>query len=451
MNIGLFGLGVVGSAVYEILQHNAAIIRSQTRTDVVVRRICVRDPDKPRAVAVPAGLLTTDPRAILDDPEIEVVVEVMGGLSPAREYLLQALQRGKSVITANKEVIADHGPELFEMAENAGADLLFEASVGGGIPILRPLKETLAAGRIRRILGIINGTTNYILSQMSETGAAFATALAEAQAKGYAEAEPTADVEGHDAARKLAILASIAFHAKVGTDFVQAEGIRRITPADIAYGRERGWALKLIAMAEARDSEVEARVQPCYLPVTHPLAGVSDAFNAIYIYGDEVGETMFYGRGAGGRPTASAVIGDIVAAVRNRRVGVSFSEGRFHHPLRPRPSAAISARYCLRLALDPAPGPVRRRQGSLVTAAPWPESSLADHLPDGGSEGVEQAFAAGGVPVRRITLVPGGGKELVIETGMTNEANIANLKDLLHDVPGVRTIMGTIRILADAD
>ena len=451
MHIGLFGLGVVGSAVYEILQHNAAIIRSQTRVDVVVRRVCVRDPDKARTVALPAGLLTTDPRAILDDPEIEVVVEVMGGLSPAREYMLQALQRGKSVITANKEVIADHGPELFEMAENAGADLLFEASVGGGIPILRPLAETLAAGRIRRVLGIINGTTNYILSQMSQTGAAFATALAEAKARGYAEADPTADVEGHDAARKLAILAAIAFHAKVNTAFVRTEGITRIGPADIAYGRERGWVVKLIALAQARAGEIEARVQPCFLPAAHPLAGVSDAFNAIYIYGDEVGETMFYGRGAGGLPTASAVIGDIVAAVRNRRVGVSFSENRFHRPLRPISPEAVSARYCLRLALDPLALPARRRR-SLGAAAPWPESGLAEHLPGEGSAGVEQACAACGVPVHRLTLVPGSGdKELVLETGRSNEANVAHLKDLLQDVPGVRTIMGTIRILTDAD
>ena len=262
-------------------------------------------------------MFTNDATAVVADPDVDVVVEVIGGIEPARELIVEALKAGKPVVTANKELLANFGKELFETAESAGVDLLFEASVAGGIPLIRPLRESLAGDRIHRVMGIVNGTTNYILTRMSEEGASFTDALAEAQALGFAERDPTADVEGFDAAAKAAIIATIAFGARVVAGDVYREGISELTDADIASARELGYVVKLLAVAEEDAHGVAVRVHPTMIPSRHPLASVRESFNAVFIEADAVGELMFYGRGAGGAPTASAVLGDLIDAAKN--------------------------------------------------------------------------------------------------------------------------------------
>lgn len=342
LGVGIFGLGTVGSAVYQILLANAGQHARQAGLTLAVRRVVVRHLEKPRPVPVAPGLLTADPESILSDPDIGVVVEVMGGIHPAKEYVETALLRGKSVVTANKELISRYGQELLAIAQASGTDLFFEASVGGGIPIIRPLMENLAPGRLYRVQGIVNGTTNYILSQMAREGQSYHEALAQAQAAGYAEADPRADVEGHDAARKLAILAGIAFHTHVPPEQVAATGITGITPTEIGWAARQGRVLKLIAHAERLGSgEILARVEPAFLSPGHPLAQVHGPMNAILVQGEEIGETLFYGPGAGGLPTATAVISDLLEAARHRRLGVATS-----HPWAVEPA---------RLATEPAP------------------------------------------------------------------------------------------------
>ncbi|MEW6423325.1 MAG: homoserine dehydrogenase [Bacillota bacterium] len=357
IKIGLLGLGTVGKGVYRILAGNAENISRKTGARLEVVRILVRTPEKDRGLALNPGLLTTDYREIVEDPEIEIVVELMGGLHPALDYALQALQNGKSVVTANKDMIAVHGRELFEAAAAGGVDLLFEGSVGGGIPIIRPLKHCLAANRITKIMGIINGTTNYILSKMTAEGTSFADALAEARARGYAEADPRADIEGLDAARKLAILASIAFNSRIGLNDVHVEGISRITARDIAYAGELNYVIKLLGIAKETAGGVEARVHPTFIPRLHPLASVNGVFNAIYVQGDAVGNTMFYGRGAGELPTGSAVVADIMEAAKNRLHRVAGLNGCTCFEQKPvLPMGQIQSKYYLRMVVADRPG-----------------------------------------------------------------------------------------------
>ena len=336
MRLGLLGLGHVGCGVVQLLETQSEAIALRLGEPLEVGRVLVRDPAKPRPVKVNPDLLTTDPSAVLADPAIDVVVEVMGGVEPTGAYIRQALQHGKSVVTANKEIMADQGRDLLALAQEQGVDLLFEGSVGGAIPILRALLDSLTGSRVTRILGIVNGTTNFILTQMAEEGQDFAEALAEAQRLGYAETDPTADVEGHDAARKLAILSSLAFSTDVRSGDVLARGITAITSDDLAYARRHGLACKLIAQAEDQGGFVAAQVAPAFVDARHPLARVKGAFNAIYVYGDGLGESMFYGLGAGGVPTGSAVLGDVLQAARNRRSRVAFS--------RPLPSRGLAVR-----------------------------------------------------------------------------------------------------------
>jgi len=321
VRIGLLGCGTVGAGVVSILQSNGRRIAGRAGGDMVLRRVAVRDVAKARDVEISPDLLTDDPRLVVEDPEIDVVVELMGGVEPAFELMAQALRHGKSVVTANKEVLARHGAELSALADEHGAALLFEGSVAGGIPIIKPLRECLAANRLQSVMGIINGTTNYMLTGMSRSGVDFESALQQAQALGYAEADPTSDVEGYDAAFKIAILASIAFETTVRVEDVYCEGISRITPADIEYGKELGYTVKLLAIARETDGRLEVRVHPTFIPDSHPLAAVNDVFNAIFVQGDAVGELMFYGRGAGGLPTGSAVVADIIEAARRLRRG----------------------------------------------------------------------------------------------------------------------------------
>ncbi len=317
ISIGLLGAGTVGSGVLELLEKNAASITQKIGTKIQVTRIFVRNLEK-HAALKDKYALTTNIDDILNDPEISIVVELMGGEEPAKTMMLQALQHKKHVVTANKDVVAKFGHELFAVAEENKVDFLFEGSVGGGIPIIRPLKQCLAANSIQEIMGIVNGTTNYMLTRMSQDGLEFSEALAEAQAKGYAEADPTADVGGLDAARKIAILSSLAFNERMPLEKVHVEGIEKISKHDIKYAREFGYCIKLLAIAKREgDNGINARVHPAFLPLSHPLASVNDVFNAIFVLGDAVGETMFYGRGAGKLPTASAVCGDIIDVARD--------------------------------------------------------------------------------------------------------------------------------------
>ncbi|MGH9285397.1 MAG: homoserine dehydrogenase, partial [Acidimicrobiales bacterium] len=313
--------GHVGSALVQLLTEQGDAITERAGLRIELAKVAVRDLAKARSVDVAPGVLTGDALAVVRDPGIEVVVEVIGGVDPAGKLILDALSAGKPVVTANKELVATHGAELFDAARDAGVDLLFEAAVGGGIPVIRPLRESLAGERISRVMGIVNGTTNYILTRMGEAGTAYSEALAEAQRLGYAESDPSADVEGYDAAAKAAILASVAFGARVVAADVHREGITAVTASDIAFAARRGYVIKLLAVAEQAGGAVAVRVHPALVPVTHPLAAVRDAFNAVFIEGEAVGELMLYGRGAGGRPTASAVLGDLIDAAHNLRSG----------------------------------------------------------------------------------------------------------------------------------
>ena len=306
------GLGLVGSGVAQALTQKDALITQQIGCSIRIVRILVRDLEKPRAFAAPRDLLTTDSRDILEDPQVDIVVEVMGGERPALDYIHQALEAGKSVVTANKEVMAKHGPELLALAAKNEARILFEASVGGGIPVIRPLMEDLRANEFGAIRAIINGTTNYILTQMTYEGVDFEEALREAQELGYAEPDPTNDVEGIDAAYKVSILASLAFKTKVHAQDVYREGITRLKARDFRYARELGYVIKLMALAKREGDQVEVRVHPALLPQEAPLAKVDGVFNAVEVEGDLVGRVLFHGRGAGSMPTTSAVMADIL-------------------------------------------------------------------------------------------------------------------------------------------
>ncbi len=329
VRVGVLGCGNVGAPLVELIGSQRDEIEARTGLRLAVTRVAVRDLARPRPTSLPTDLLTDDARSIVDDPDIDVVVEVIGGVEPARELILAALKAGKPVITGNKELLARAGAELFQAAESAGVDLLFEAAVAGGIPIIRPLRESLVGERITRVMGIVNGTTNYILTRMTEAGASYADALAEAQALGFAEADPTADVEGYDAGAKAAIIASIAFGASVVAGDVHHEGITGITQIDIDFARRMGFVIKLLAVAEQADTgEIGVRVHPSMVPVDHPLAAVRESFNAVFVEGASVGDLMFYGRGAGGGPTASAILGDLVDAALNRHRGSHATVGQ---------------------------------------------------------------------------------------------------------------------------
>lgn len=317
IRLGVLGCGHVGGALIRLVDAHAGVIAQRTGVQLVVTRVGVRDTSRDRDVPVAASVFTDDAASVVDSDDVDLVVELIGGTDPAQSLVVAALDAHKPVVTANKELIAHAGVELFDRAAASGVDFLFEASVGGGIPLIRPLRESVAGDRIRRVLGIVNGTTNYILTRMSESGAGFDEALAEAQALGYAEADPTADIEGFDAAAKAAIVASIAFGALVTLGDVHREGITDITIDDIDAARKLGYVVKLLAIADEQGDDVAVRVHPAMVPDDHPLAAVRESFNAVFIEGDAVGELMLYGRGAGGGPTASAVLGDIVDAARN--------------------------------------------------------------------------------------------------------------------------------------
>jgi homoserine dehydrogenase len=359
----MLGCGTVGRSFVELLSAQAATIESRTGLRLQITRVAVRNTAKDRGVGLAPEVFTSDARAVATDPDVDVVVEVMGGVEPARELLLDAIKTGKPVVTANKELLANVGAEIFAAAEAAQVDVLFEAAVAGGIPLVRPLRESLLGEPVDRVLGIVNGTTNYILTRMSEAGAPYPDALAEAQHLGFAEADPTADVEGYDAGAKIAILASIAFGARVVAGDVYHEGISGITTDDIAFATRKGLVVKLLAIAERfGDSgdgglvpEIGVRVHPLMLPATHPLASVRESFNAVFVQGASVGDLMFYGRGAGGDPTASAVLGDVVDAALNFRRGAHASIGYLGEG-RIRPIDELETEYYLSIDTVDRPG-----------------------------------------------------------------------------------------------
>ncbi len=357
VRVGVLGCGNVGAALVQLVGRQAEMIEARTGMRLEVARVAVRNLARERDVELSPGLLTRDSHALVEDPDIDVVVEVIGGIEPARELMLTALRHGKPVITANKELLANVGAELFTAADAAARDLLFEAAVAGGIPLIRALRESLRGEPVRRVLGIVNGTTNYILTKMGEEGTGYGEALSEAQRLGYAERDPTADVEGLDAGAKAAIIASIAFGARVVAGDVYHEGISHVTEADIVSAARLGYVVKLLAICE-QDPEsgaVAVRVHPAMLPRHHPLASVRDSYNAVFVEGDAVGSLMFYGRGAGGMPTASAVLGDLIDAALNLRKGTYASLGTFDRV----PIRAIdetSAEYHLVLEVVDRPG-----------------------------------------------------------------------------------------------
>ena len=312
----LLGLGTVGGGVYKLVQRQKEEMVKKSGANLEITRILVHIMNKQRE-GVDASLLTDNWKEIVEDPEISIVIEVMGGIEPAKTMILEALCAGKNVVTANKDLVAVHGRELLDAAQENQVDFLFEAAVAGGIPIIRPLKQCLAANEIDEVIGIVNGTTNYILTKMFEDGMDFSEALAKATELGYAEADPTADVEGLDAGRKVAILASIAFHSRVVFDDVYTEGITKISAKDVAYAKEFGSVIKLLGVAHNREDGIEVAVYPMMLPKNHPLASVRDSFNAVFVHGDALDDAMFYGRGAGELPTASAVMGDVIDIIRD--------------------------------------------------------------------------------------------------------------------------------------
>lgn len=422
--IGLLGFGTVGTGVVRVLKDNASLIAQRSGASIKIKKILVRNLKKARQVSVDAEI-TDDADSVILDPEISIVVELMGGEEPARTLMLDALNHGKHVVTANKDVMAKFGRELFAAAEQNGVNLLFEASVAGGIPIIRPLKRCLAANRIFEVMGIVNGTTNYMLDKMTSEGIDFSSALAEAQAKGYAEADPTADVGGWDAARKIAILASIAFGTRVSLQDVSVEGITKVEPEDIDYGRELGYVVKLLAIAQETEKGVNARVHPAFIPLTHPLASVRDVFNAIFIRGDAVGETMFYGRGAGSMPTASAVCADIMEAARDicydstsRILCTCFEEKRIS------PIAETESPYYIRLLAEDRPG---------VMAA------IA------GAVGAQQVSLNSVIQKRRV----GSRAEIVLITYKVNDADLQLAVQTLSGLSVVSKVSTVIRVVGN--
>ena len=425
VRVGLLGCGNVGAALVRLVADHADLVAARSGTRVEIARVVVRDLGKPRDVPLPDGAFTDDAAAVVVDPDIDVVVEVMGGVEPARGLIESALRAGKPVVTANKELIARDGPELLQIAATAGVDLLFEASVAGGIPLIRPLRESLAGDRIRRVLGIVNGTTNFILTRMTEDGTTFADALAEAQRLGYAEADPTADVEGHDAAAKAAIIATIAFGSPVHPDDVYREGITQVTDDDIRSARSLGYVVKLLAVAEEIDGDVAVRVHPAMVPVQHPLASVRDSFNAVFIEADAVGELMLYGRGAGGNPTASAVLGDLVDASRNLVAdarGATIGE-LVAKPIRP--MADVESPFYVLLEAADQPG---------VLAA------------------IATQFGNHGVSIKSMEQRGLGAEaRLVFITHRAREADLAATLDALRDVAVVNRVGSVIRVVGEED
>lgn len=357
IKIGLLGFGTVGSGVWKVLEENGKEISEKCGKQIEIAKILVRDMNKTRDAEAPEQLFTLNADDILDDKSIEIIIEVMGGINPAKDYILKAIKQKKHIVTANKQLIATHGSEILKEASENNVKVYYEASVAGGIPIINTIKESLTANKIEEIVGIVNGTTNYILTKMSRYKSDFSSVLKEAQDMGYAEAAPTADVEGFDAAYKIAILSSLAFRTEVDVNDIFREGISRITPVDIENAREMGYAIKLLAIGKNTDDKLEIRVHPTLIPESHPLAAVNDCYNGIFLKGNAVGSLMFYGRGAGDLPTASAVVSDVISVVSNGspdKVNIYAKTNQAHKKVKCIES--LESEYYIRLIVKDRPG-----------------------------------------------------------------------------------------------
>jgi len=422
LTIGLLGCGTVGGALVDLLGARRATITARTGVELRIGAIAVRDTAKHQDRLADPSLLTTDTAAVVADPDVDIVVELIGGTDPALTLVRTALENGKPVITGNKELLAAHGPELYAVAAEHGVDLLFEAAVAGGIPLIRPLRESLVGEDISRVMGIINGTTNYILTKMSQEGADYADALADAQALGYAEADPTADVEGYDAGAKAAIIASIVFGVDVRSSDVQHEGISSITAADIATAKRLGYVIKALAVIERADGEVAVRVHPAMVPTGHPLANVNDSFNAVFVEGATVGDLMFYGRGAGGGPTASAVLGDLVDAAVNVANGAA-ARLSITEKATLRSVDELSSQYYLTMVVSDEPGVLAQ---------------------------VATVFGTHGVSIQVMEQSgTGGDAELCLILHETTEAALHATLDELDGLDVVRGIGSVLRLVSD--
>ena len=424
LKVAMLGCGVVGSEVARLLTEHSDDLAARVGRPLELAGIAVRRPDRDRGnVPVDASLFTADAQALVSRGDIDIVIEVIGGIEPARSLILAALEAGASVVTANKALLAQDGATLFTAADKHGVDLYYEAAVAGAIPILRPLRESLAGDRVRRVLGIVNGTTNYILTRMTESGAGFAEALEEAQSLGYAEADPTADVEGFDAAAKAAILAGLAFHTHVTAADVHREGITEVSSSDIASAREMGCVVKLLAIAELSEDgrSVGVRAHPAMIPITHPLASVREAFNAVFVECEAAGGLMFYGQGAGGAPTASAVLGDVVAVARHKVTGGRGPGESSYADLRLHPMGDTQTRY--HVSLD-----VADRAGVLAQVA--------------------TAFAGHGVSIETVRQEKHGtdDAELVIVTHQAADSALSATVEALRGLDVVRDVLSVMRV-----
>ncbi len=421
ISAALLGAGTVGGGVYRLLKKRKDEMPFKIQAELEISRVLVRNPGKKRE-GIPQEILTDDWEEILKEPKIRIVIELMGGIEPARTYILQALEAGKHVVTANKDLMAAHGRELMDAAQRHHCDLQFEAAVGGGIPIIRPLKECLAGNEITEVMGIVNGTTNYILTRMTEDGMDFAEALKKAQELGFAEADPTSDIEGLDAGRKMAILASIAFHSRVTFQDVDVKGITKITAKDIQYAKEFGYTLKLLGVARNTDGEMEVGVFPMMIPSGHPLAHVKDAFNAVFVHGDAVDDAMFQGKGAGEMPTASAVMGDLIAVARNMQYGCCGRIGcSCYRDLPMKASGESRHRYFLRLIVED-------RTGILA--------------------GVAGVLGNNNVSINQVIQKPavGGVAELVVITDKVEKRHLKDALVIFGEMSMIREVASVIRV-----
>ena len=423
INVAILGFGTVGQGTARIIIDNASQWMKKCGADIKIRKVLVRNLNQKRMVDLPPGTLTDKWEDIIADRDIQVVIEVMGGIEPAKKYIIEAISKGKNIITANKDLLADHGEEIFNAANQYGVDVYFEASVAGGIPIIMPLKKSLAANNILQVMGIVNGTTNYILTKMSKEKMSYDEALKRAQELGYAEADPAADVGGYDAARKIAILASIAFHTRVKLNDVFVEGITNLTARDIQFAQELGYAVKLLGIARENKGKIEVRVHPALISANHPLANVNDSFNAVFVQGDAVGETMFFGRGAGQMPTASSVAGDLVSIANNIRNNSTGQLGCTCYEHKEILSILeINTKYYLRLYVIDRPGVL---------------ASIAGVF---GENGVSLAS------VLQKNSSPDNIAELVVITHAVKERDIQNALETIRNMPITKSIGNLIRV-----
>jgi homoserine dehydrogenase len=421
----LLGCGTVGSEVYRLLMQQSADLSARIGARLEVVGVAVRRPGRARSVAIDPALLTADSMDLVTRPDVDIVIEVIGGIEPVRSVLLAAMKSGKSVVSANKALLAEDGATLHDAARENGTDLYYEAAVAGAIPLLRPLRESLAGDEVHRVLGIVNGTTNYILDRMDTSGAGFADALEEAQALGYAEPDPTADIEGFDAAAKAAILAGLAFHTGVTAADVYREGITAVTAADIASARALGRVVKLLAICERRDGGVSVRAHPAMIPRTHPLAGVREAYNAVFVEAESAGQLMFYGAGAGGVPTASAVLGDVVAVARNQLAGTRGPDASTYAKLPVLPMGETLTRYNVALDVADRPGVLAR---------------------------VAETFARHDVSIKAVRQEGrGDDAQLVIVTHIAPDAALSRCVAELETMDSVRAVASVMRVEGEAD